>query len=247
MKQRYSKKGTIIAVIVVGILLVGMLFYKGVIRLNHPNEKQYPVKGVDVSFYQGDIDWETLASQDIDFAFVKATEGSATVDEKLDYNLEHAAQSGLLVGAYHFFSYDSSGEAQAELFLNSVKKEALSLPPVVDIEFYGQHKFNKPDPKTVLPELEALVHKLEEAYGTKPIIYATGSSYDRYIAGNFPDNPIWIRNVYWKPSLKDDREWAFWQYSDSAKLEGYEGVESRIDLNVFQGTLEELQKLNPNP
>ncbi len=55
------------------------LIWNGIILLNHPSKSRYPVRGVDVSHYQGDINWETLASQDISFAFIKATEGSSSV------------------------------------------------------------------------------------------------------------------------------------------------------------------------
>ena len=73
----------------------------------------------------------------------------------------------------------------------------------------------------------------------RPVLYATGSAYDRYLAGEYEEYDIWIRNVYFSPSLKDDRDWTFWQYTDRGQLDGYTGEEPYIDLNVFNGTEKE--------
>ena len=90
-----------------------------------------------------------------------------------------------------------------------------------------------------------MLHRLEEYYGVKPIIYATQKSYRLYIADAFPEHPIWIRNVFLPPHLPDRRAPLFWQYTDRAHLKGYTGQEKFIDLNVFCGTQEEfLQFVN---
>lgn len=72
--------------------------------------------GVDVSTYQGDVDWPALRAQGVDFAFIKATEGSSLQDRQFSANWENAQAAGVRVGAYHFFSYDSPGETQADQF-----------------------------------------------------------------------------------------------------------------------------------
>jgi len=215
------------------------LVYTGIVRLNRPSEEKYPVRGVDVSYYQGDIDWNVLAGQDIDFAFIKATEGSAHTDPKFAENWKNAAQTGLYIGAYHFFSYDSSGAAQAENFINTVTPTENILPPAVDIEFYGDKNKNPPSREETRVILDELLEKLETHYGRKPIIYATGKSYKLYISGGYVDYPIWIRDVYLTPSLPDNRSWTFWQFSNKEKLDGYNGEEKYIDMNVFCGSEEE--------
>ncbi len=70
------------------------LVWNGIIILNEQRSNKYDIKGVDVSSYQGEIDWDILASQNISFAFIKATEGSSFVDENFAYNFE-AAQKAL--------------------------------------------------------------------------------------------------------------------------------------------------------
>ncbi len=201
--------------------------------LNAPAAKNYSVRGVDVSAYQGDIDWQTLSNQDISFAFVKATEGSSFVDRKFAFNFSEAQKTELKVGAYHFFSYDSSGITQAENFINTVKPFEGMLPPVIDLEFYGDKEKNPPDRDKVATELQAMLDALEQHYGLQPIIYATERSYELYLSGGYEEYDIWIRNVISKPDLADDRSWTFCQYTNRGRLDGYNGEEKYIDINVF--------------
>lgn len=88
-------------------------------------------------------------------------------------------------------------------------------------------------------QLSLLLQRLEEHYGMRPVIYATGSAYERYLAGGYGEYDIWIRNVFFSPRLGDGRDWTFWQYTDRGRLAGYEGEEPFIDLNVFNGAIEE--------
>ena len=237
------KKNVIIIVIIIVILIILTLWYNGILIFNYPDKKEYAIKGIDVSAYQGDIDWNILSKQGIVFAFIKATEGSSYVDERFKINYENASKTDLKIGAYHFFSYDSNGEKQADNFIRNVPKAEKMLPPVVDIEFYGNKYKNVPDIKQTQKQLQIMLEKLEEYYEKKPIIYATYKSYNLYIANNFEGNYIWIRDVYFKPNLKDNRGWTFWQYSNKVRLNGYSGQEKRIDMNVFNGDKEKFEKI----
>ena len=221
--------------VLLACLLLFFLFWNGVLQLNNPSPSQYPVRGVDVSSYQGEIDWDILSGQGIQFAFIKATEGSGFVDERFAYNFAKAQKTGLRVGAYHFFSYDSPGDTQAENFIQTVGKADGMLPPVIDIEFYGGNEANPPDKKDTGKQLDLLIQSLEAYYGTKPILYATEKSYQLYLAGAYSGCDIWIRNVITSPSLSDGREWTFWQFTNRMRLEGYTGEETYIDVNVFNG------------
>ena len=219
--------------------LLSLLIYNGVILLNNPSDKNYPVKGVDVSSYQGDIDWSVLEAQNIKFAFIKATEGSGFVDPMFRENYGQAQKTALRVGAYHFFSYDSSGKTQAEHFISVVPKTENMLPPVIDVEFYGDNEKHPPASAAVKKELSAMIETLKEHYGRYPVIYAVKKSYDLYIADAFSECDIWIRDIIFKPRLSDRRAWTFWQYTNRKKLEGYNGKEKFIDMNVFHGTTDD--------
>lgn len=232
-----------IAVMVISSLF--LLVWEGDILLNDPSRVLYPVRGTDVSAWQGDIDWEAFSREDIQFAFIKATEGSSHVDEKFAYNWDNARKHGIKVGAYHFFSYDSSGAAQAEHFIRTVPNTDGILPPVIDVEFYGDKEKNPPEKAAVTRELTDMTELLTAHYGASPIIYATQSSYDLYIAGEFLECGIWIREVLpsAKPTLSDGREWTFWQYTNRYKPQGLSGGVRFVDMNVFAGSMEELESL----
>ena len=217
-------------------VMAALMWYK-IVKLNHPKG----LKGADVSSYQGQTDWAVLSGK-MDFVFVKATEGSAATDEMFLHNFTGAMDSGLYTGAYHFFSFDSPGSSQAENFiaaLDSTGRTEGMLPPVIDVELYGDHRRDPKPAEEVVPELREMVGRLEAEYGMKPIFYATGSGYRLYVRDNFPDCGLWIRDVYTRPS--GDSDWVFWQYSGTDVLDGYNGEEKYIDRNVFRGTRKEFE------
>lgn len=225
----------------VSVIAVGILVYTGVIWPNTPSEKRYPVRGVDVSHYQGEIDWETLADQGICFAFIKATEGSTYQDSRFAYNWENANKTDLHIGVYHFFSYDSEGKTQAENYINTVPMVEGMLPPVVDVEFYADKEANPASWEKAQGILSDLIDALESYYEMKPIIYVTRGTYSLYLTDAYTEYDIWIRSILSKPHLPDHREWTFWQYSNRGRLDGYRGDKPYIDMNVFNGTLAEFQ------
>ena len=245
MNVKKAVRGAIYVLLgLVVLVLIGIyLLYNGVILFNNPSKEKYPIRGVDVSAYQGEIDWEVLAGQDISFAFIKATEGSTFVDKKFAENYENAIKTDLRIGAYHFFSFDSAGSTQAENFIDTVYSYEDMLPPVVDVEFYGDYFTSPPqDVDSIKAELQILLEALEEEYGKTPIIYATEESYELFFVNDFAEYDIWIRNVFTKPKLLDGRDWTFWQYTNRERLQGYHGEEQFIDMNVFYGTEEEFDK-----
>lgn len=242
-----KKKTVLIAAVsvMVGVAAVAavlaLLLWNGIILFNNPSPKDYPVRGVDVSHYQGEIDWDVLSGENISFAYIKATEGSSYVDDCFFHNYENAGRTGLRIGAYHFFSFDSTGDAQADNFIGAVEKTDGMLPPVIDVEYYGAKKYDSAAAEGIIAELRILADRLSEHYGVKPVIYATEDSYADYIAGNFDDCDIWIRNVVTKPHISDSRPWTFWQYTNRGRLRGYSGSEKYIDINVYAGTAEEFE------
>ncbi|MBT9778007.1 glycoside hydrolase family 25 [Clostridium sp. MCC353] len=225
--------------ILLAVLGIGILTKK--IKPNLWLSGAYQVRGVDVSHYQGEIDWNALSGQGIQFAFIKASEGSGHVDENFAGNWENVKETGIYSGAYHFFSFDSPGDSQADLFISTVPKEEGRLAPAADVEFYGDKKVNRPDPQQVRQQLDIFLKRLEDHYGVKPVIYTTMTVYDSYIKGYYEEYPLWIRNVYYSPDFDMKGDWTFWQYSDTEKLDGYQGQEPYIDLNVFKGSVEDLE------
>ncbi len=221
---------------------LGVLRWQGLLLLPHEAAPdQWEVFGVDVSAYQGTVDWQRLAEQGVEFAFIKATEGSALRDRQFVANWQGAADAGVRAGAYHFLSYDSPGETQAENFICQVPLTPGMLPPVVDMEFYGPYLETPPDREQVRAVLDPLLDALEAHYGVKPILYVTYRSYYRYLAGeDYGAYPIWCSSPIVFPLVPG---WQFWQYSHSARLQGYQGREACIDLNIFRGSRAQFQRL----
>ena len=240
------KKNLKAVIITASILLAVMLIaacslYFGLIHINNPELNGFTVKGVDVSSYQGNIDWPLLASQDIDFAYIKATEGSSSQDRCFSQNWQEASQTGIRIGAYHFFSFESAGQTQAQNFIDTVDPVDNMLPPVIDVEYYGSFTSEDTiDVSAVRKELRTMVDILTEEYGMKPVIYVSESSYKTIVKGSFEDCGLWYRSVYSK--VPGDVNWVFWQYSNRHRLKGYDGKEAYIDMNVFAGNKEEFIK-----
>ena len=226
------------------IVLTGAGFffsaYGGVFIPNDVYARHYPIHGVDVSSSQGNIDWKQLESQGVNFAYIKATEGREHVDQCFADNWRKVSETDIIAGAYHFFSFESSGMAQAENFISTVPVSDCSLPPVVDLELYGDYERHPLSAEKIVPELKSLLDALEAHYGKRPMILVTEPSYLQYIYTYYDDYDIWLRYVVINPP---EGNWKFWQYTDRAKLKGYDSKEEFIDMNAFLGSEDDWRDL----
>ena len=240
-----KNKKILITVLIITLILfvIFLLMVNGYIIPTKIEAEKFEVKGVDVSEYQGEVDWDKIKEQNIDFAFIKATEGSKGKDDSFDKNYEKLKNMDMLLGLYHFFSFESLGEEQADNYIKvvgNIENDENLMLPIIDIEYYSYYKKAKPNKEWVTKELQKMLDKLEKTYRVKPIIYTTMEFYQEYIEGEFLEYDIWIRNILTKPDL-ENREWKFWQYTGRGKLEGYNGEEKYIDLNVFNGSKEDFE------
>ena len=191
------------------------------------------LKGVDISSYQGEVDMKSLANQGIRFVYMKATEGSNHVDERFANNWKNIADTNMSAGAYHFFSFESSGEKQADKYIETVGSLEGRLIPAVDVEIYGKYVDNPPEKDDVTKQLKIFMAVIEDKYKVKPMIYAQKDVYDKYLREDFNEYPVWVRNVYFPVYLEFGGDWTIWQYKDRGELEGYKGDEKYIDLDVL--------------
>lgn len=214
-------------------------FYFGYLRFNYPNESKYPIKGIDVSHHQNEIDWKLIKEQGIRFTYIKATEGGDFIDKRFNENWNKAKECGIDVGAYHFFTFCRDPKEQAENFISVVPKIYNSLPPVIDLEFGGNCKLKK-DKDSLIKDIKIFEEIIHNHYQKKPILYITQEFYNAFLLNEFKDNPIWARDIYKKPKLKDKREWILWQYGNRGHLNG---IDMHVDLNVFNGNEDTYKKL----
>lgn len=199
-------------------------------------QKGFEVHGIDVSHYQSKIDWDTVLLQDIDFVFIKATEGESLQDSFFVENWKLLERQNVLRGAYHFFHPSVSIEGQFNNFTKVVDLQYKDLAPVVDIEVT-----NGKSPSFLRQALKEYLSKLEAHYQIRPIIYTNQKLYNEYLQGAFEDYPLWIaRYNDIEPALVDGRNWDFWQYGDRGQLYGIKGD---VDLNVYKWTLDSLKTM----
>ncbi len=196
--------------------------------------KKYPIHGVDVSRWQGNINWQKLRAQGANFAYIKATDGGDHLDPMFRKNWKGANEAGLKRGAYHFFYWCRTGAEQAEWFIRNVPKSANALPPVIDVEYNHQSSCKRrPSRELVLKKMKAFMDKLEAHYGQRPIIYTAPDFYEDNLQGEFGNHAFWLRSTAAHPKkVYPDRKWVFWQYSGTGLSHGVKG---EIDLNVFNG------------
>ena len=202
----------------------------------------YKVHGIDISHYQGNINWKMLEQTrqgqfPIQFIFMKATEGGDYPDKRFVANFDSAKAHDFIRGAYHFYNPTTDADKQADFFINTVNLEPGDLPPVLDIE-----KKSK-DIKKLQADLKHWLRRIEDHYGVKPIIYASYKFKTKYLNDSvFNSYPYWIAH-YYVDSVKYQGEWKFWQHTDVGTLPG---IDEKVDLNIFNGSKTELKKLLMN-
>lgn len=201
----------------------------------------YEIRGIDISHHQGTVDWDRLRNAMINgspvrFVIIKATEGSAHVDENFESNFEQALENGFIRGAYHYLTTTSPARAQANFFISTVNLQPGDLPPVLDVE----HKAKDMSVEDFQREVLTWLHIVENRYQVKPIIYTYYRFKDMYLSDErFNDYPYWIAH-YYVDKMQYKGQWKFWQHTDAARLPGIRGY---VDLDIYNGSYYDLKQL----
>lgn len=198
------------------------------------------LRGIDVSYYQGVIDWSAVKGDGIDFAFIRVSDGATFADPKFATNWTASQDAGVIRGAYQFFRPAQDIDEQAQLMITSLTAFSPGdLPPVLDVEATGDLA-----PETIAAHAADWVDKVHRATGTSPIIY-TGKYFWRDEVGSpssFSPNPLWIAQ-YTRlcPALPAPwTTWQFWQNTDKGTIAGISGA---VDGDQFNGSIDELRAL----
>ena len=189
--------------------------------------ERFPVMGIDLSAHNGDVNFDKIVADGVDFVFLKATEGTSFRDPKFRQNYTEARKSGVKVGAYHFFRFDCDGYEQGRNFLSTVDSLSLDLPLAIDIEEWG----NPLDYSTekVVETLRGMIFALEGSRH-KVILYTNKKGYSRFVRGRFDELPVWVCS-FTDPPITSDK-WMLWQHSHQSRVDGVNGD---VDLNTFNG------------
>ena len=202
-----------------------------------PQPRDFEIHGIDVSKYQGLIDWQQVKQSGVQFAWIKATEGGDSADSQFQRNWAAAKAVGIPRGAYHFVYWCRPWQEEMSWFQQNVPVDPDALPPVLDVEATPESKSCKRKlyPEEVIPQMRAMLQAMERHFGKKPVIYSTVDFYAGILAGGaLSDYPIWVRSTKYSPAIKyGSRKWHFWQYQSDAYIPGISG---KVDRNAFFGT-----------
>ena len=190
-------------------------------------------QGIDVSHYQGTIDWAAVRQAGCSFVFLKATDGVTSADPMFHQNWLQAQEAGLPRGAYHFYRANDDPQTQAHFFCSTVGAPG-ELPPVLDVEITSGVSNAQ-----IVSGVQTWLQIVEPWAGCRPILYTNPGFWDSLGTSAFGAYPLWVAEYgVSAPKIPSGWEsWTLWQYSQSGTLSGITGS---VDLDVFNGTLEEL-------
>lgn len=202
------------------------------------------VFGIDVSKWQGTIDWARVKAAGVKYAFIRVSDGIATIDDKFVPNWVGAGAQGIPRGVYQFFRPHRDPIAQADIVIDHLLEHGLGeLPPVIDVE-----ATNDQSPAVIAQKVGQWIDHVEAALGVTPIIY-TGRYFwnDNVGSSAFAGYPLWIAHYTSAacPNIPDAwGDWGFWQYSSTGRVDGIAGD---VDMNRFNGSENDLRALIGDP
>jgi lysozyme len=192
--------------------------------------------GIDVSVYQGTIDWTKVKTAGIEYAFIRVSDGLNSPDSKFAANWAGAKAAGVLRGVYQFFEPGQDAIAQADMMIAKMGTlGADDLSPVIDVEATGGLP-----PTAVAAKVKAWVDHVKAVTGRLPIIYSGYYFWNGQVGGaNDLPSPLWVA-AYVKPCPQVPSpwtKWSFWQYSSTGAVSGISG---NVDMDTFWGTRADL-------
>jgi lysozyme len=195
----------------------------------------HPIHGIDISKWQGPVDWASARAAGTQFAFIKATEGGDHMDERFHENWHAAKRAGVPRGAYHFIWWCRPAHEQAEWFRRNVPPDPDALPPVLDLEWNNNSRCPQRVPREqALAMIRTMLEAMEAHTGKRPIIYTDITFHKDVLEGEFEDYPFWLRSVAAEPHERyTDRRWTLWQFTTTGRVPGIKGD---VDRNAFYGT-----------
>jgi len=220
------------------------------------------VQGIDVSHWQNDkstpqkMDFTKAVKMGAKFVFIKVSERGG-IDSDFEYNWKAAKDAGLLRGGYHFLRWDLSGLLQARIFCDILGTDPGELPPVADFEAPNQGSLY---PSNSL--LEQFLVEVESITDKKPMLYTSPgywnihgrNKYTKMFDAKWAYYHLWVAHYMLtytpgvskpdelEPWKSNKKPWKFWQYTNQGEGLAYGAESKAIDLNWFNGTLDDLKK-----
>ena len=181
--------------------------------------------GIDVSHHNGKINWDQVP--DVDFVYIKATEGATYVDPVYQQNINGARARKFRVGAYHYFRTTSSVQKQFENYKKHVMKSDIDLIPMVDVE-----ECKKWSATQFQDSLMRFIQLVKSYYGKAPMIYSVNTFYNKYCAPRFNKYYLMVgRYGSYEPFIKGRGTYTIWQKSQTGNLSG---IPKNVDIDIFR-------------
>jgi lysozyme len=202
-------------------------------------QREGKIFGVDVGRVNSVVDWRSLKAAGVSFAFIRATQGIASIDPLFERNWQQVKSFGIMRGGYHYLTGGDTAK-QADNFVRTLSREPGDLPPVVDFE--ADFSGNSP----TISSLKAFLVIIEQKTGCIPIIYSGNylkSLLGASEQGGLGKYPLWLAQYGAKPVVSPQwRSWTFWQFTDGLSLShlpamsfsAFNGSDS--DLRTFAST-----------
>jgi lysozyme len=204
------------------------------------------LRGIDVSYYQGRIDWPRVSASGVSFAFARVADGATFVDPAFADNWPAMKAARVIRGSYQFFRPAQDPVAQAAVFLREIEARGGlrpgDLPPALDIEVT-----DGVPAATLRARAQVWLAHVEAATGRTPIIYTSPGFWQDLEAGaSFGRYTLWL--AHWEtacPTLPGSWErWRFWQDTAGRAVPG---IADAVDTDWFDGTRAELEALAAAP
>jgi lysozyme len=201
--------------------------------------------GIDVSEFQNTIDWPTVQQSGVQFAYIRATDGTTIVDSDFVSNWQNAEKAGVKVGPYHYFTTTSPVQTQIDNFVTTLGKvDKGDLPPVIDVEDPTQ--FAKLTPTQSIALVQQMLDGVQAKLGVKPMVYMS-SSFATKVLGDpaaFDSYKLWVADYTTAPDPiveTPSKDWTFWQHADNGTVPGITGG---VDVDYFNGSPDQLNALS---
>jgi lysozyme len=199
------------------------------------------LEGIDVSHWNGAVNWQTAKAAGAAFAYLKATQGLSYKDETYRPNNDGALAAGVLRGAYHFYDYRQYGAPQARWFWGVIKSAPGELPPVMDLELYWTPY---PSGKNLLAATKDFITELDSLSGRKTMLYTNPAMIQLW--GTIPqwlmDHPLFVAHYgVTQPSFRPWPDWTIWQTSGTGSGKKYGCASAGVDLDLFNGDMAQLR------
>ncbi len=193
--------------------------------------------GIDVSTFQGEIDWKKVKSEDIKFAMIRVgfrgySTGKILMDNRFYENIQGALANNINVGVYFFSSAINAAEAEEEALwvLEAIKDFEVTYPVAIDIEIFGNRedtRLHGLSDKDITDIALTFTNKISEA-GYTPMIYSYLNAFNnRFEVGRFTDTRVWLAHYADKTTYKGN--YHMWQYTSDGEVAG---INTRVDMNI---------------